>query len=81
MEYFLTLDEVWDGLTGTQLQSLTTHEADVLCLCVTEGQTGIFASGCDGKVSTDCSNDGSGVDTTSKLVVTPHVIVTIVLRI
>ncbi|CAN0483380.1 unnamed protein product, partial [Ectocarpus sp. 12 AP-2014] len=24
--------QVWDGLTGTQLQSLTTHEADVLCL-------------------------------------------------
>lgn len=37
-------------MTGTQLQSLTTHEADVLCLCVTEGQTEIFASGCDGKV-------------------------------
>lgn len=44
------IPQVWDGLTGTQLQSLTTHEADVLCLCVSEGQTEIFASGCDGKV-------------------------------
>ncbi|CAN0109291.1 unnamed protein product, partial [Ectocarpus sp. 8 AP-2014] len=42
--------QVWDGLTGTQLQSLTTHEADVLCLCVAEGETELFASGCDGKV-------------------------------
>lgn len=46
----VTPGKVWDGLTGTQLQSLATHEADVLCLCVTEGQTEIFASGCDGKV-------------------------------
>jgi len=50
----LSRDQVWDGLTGTQLQSLTTHEADVLCLCVAEGQgqgqTQLFASGCDGKV-------------------------------
>ncbi|CAM9326903.1 unnamed protein product [Ectocarpus sp. 6 AP-2014] len=42
--------QVWDGLTGTQLQSLTTHEADVLCLCVAESETELFASGCDGKV-------------------------------
>ncbi|CAN0277610.1 unnamed protein product, partial [Scytosiphon promiscuus] len=42
--------QVWDGLTGTQLQSLTTHEADVLCLCVAEGQNQLFVSGCDGKV-------------------------------
>lgn len=73
MEYLVALDEVWDGLTGTQLQSLTTHEADVLCLCVTEGQTEIFASGCDGKVPTDCSKDCSDVHPTSKLVVVPYV--------
>ncbi|CAM9496327.1 unnamed protein product, partial [Hapterophycus canaliculatus] len=42
--------QVWDGLTGTQLQSLTTHEADVLCLCVAEGESQLFVSGCDGKV-------------------------------
>eukprot|EP00903_Cladosiphon_okamuranus_P017749 g16338.t1 len=69
--------QVWDGLTGTQLQSLSTHEADVLCLCVSEAQTEIFASGCDGKVvslekrqagsnstlgSTDMVVDGSDVD-------------------
>lgn len=50
LQLFSYLPQVWDGLTGTQLQSLTTHEADVLCLCVSEAQTEIFASGCDGKV-------------------------------
>lgn len=42
--------KVWDGQTGTRLQSFTTHEADVLCLCVSAGEVEVFASGCDGKV-------------------------------
>jgi U3 small nucleolar RNA-associated protein 4 len=40
----------WDGRTGVMLQSLTTHDADVLAVVVDHSGTGVFASGIDHKV-------------------------------
>lgn len=54
----------WDGRTGTLLQSMTTHDADVLALVVDQDGTGVFASGVDHKIVhlRNITVDGTGAD-------------------
>lgn len=40
----------WDGEQGTLVQTISTHEADVLCIAVTPDGSQLFASGIDSKI-------------------------------
>lgn len=42
--------QIWDGVTGTLLQSLTTHDADILALAVAADGDRLYVSGVDNKV-------------------------------
>ena len=42
--------QIWDGRSGTLIQSFVTHDADVLTIAVTGDENTIFASGIDSKI-------------------------------
>ncbi|CAN0012972.1 unnamed protein product, partial [Discosporangium mesarthrocarpum] len=57
--------QIWDQMTGTQLQSLVTHQADVRALCTSGDGSNLFCSGMDGKVvCLDRGADSDGPDPT-----------------